>query len=112
MKKDPKIFLEHIIQSIEDIEEYTRNISREQFLEDGKLQDAVIRKLEIIGEAIKNLPRDFRKKHSEIRWKSFAGMRDILIHHYFGVDLEIIWTATQRDIPQLKNAILELLEHL
>ncbi|MFH1392603.1 MAG: DUF86 domain-containing protein [bacterium] len=108
MKKDPKIFLQHIIDSIEKIEEYTEKMSREEFLADSKVKDAVVRNLEIIGEAVKNLPEDY-KNSKEINWQEIAGMRDILIHHYFGVDFDIIWATIKKDIPALKDAISEIL---
>ena len=87
MKKDPLIFLEHILESIKDIEEYVRGTTREEFMNSKKTQDAVIRRIEIIGEAAKNVPEDIKKHHPDIPWKRMSGMRDILIHGYFGVDL-------------------------
>ncbi len=82
MKKDVKIFLLHIIESIERIEDYIEGMSREDFMENIQVQDAVLRRLEIIGEAVKNIPQDFRKEYSQIPWKQIAGTRDILIHEY------------------------------
>lgn len=87
MKKDPKIFLEHILQSIEAIEDYVKDLTKDDFLNSPIVQDAVIRRIEIIGEASKNLPEDFKNEHPEVLWKDIAGMRDILIHKYFGIDL-------------------------
>lgn len=91
MKKDPKIFLEHILQSIESIENYVENQTKEDFLNFPLVQDAAIRRIEIIGEASKNLPEDFKNKHPNVLWKDIAGMRDILIHKYFGINLELTW---------------------
>lgn len=91
MKKDPKIFLEHILQSIESIENYVENQTKEDFLNSPLVQDAAIRRIEIIGEASKNLPEDFKNKHPNVLWKDIAGMRDILIHKYFGINLELTW---------------------
>ena len=108
MKKDPRIFLGHILDCVADIEEYVETISQHDFLHDKKTQDATMRKLQIIGEAVKNLPLPFRKKHTEIDWKEIAGMRDILIHEYFGIHLKIVWTTIKKDLPKLKKAILEL----
>lgn len=112
MKKDPKIFLLHVIDSIHEIERNVKGISRAKFLQDVKTQDAVMRRIEIIGEAVRNLSSDFREKHHGIQWKEIAGMRDKLIHEYFGVDLGLIWSTAKKDIPDLKRKILKLLEKL
>ncbi len=84
-KKDPKIFLKHILESIEQIEKNTKSFSEDEFSNSITIQDAVVRRLEIIGEAVKNLPRSFRNKNTKIPWKKIAGMRDVLIHEYFVV---------------------------
>ena len=112
MRKNPKIFLHHILESIEEIENHLRGISEQEFLKDTKTQDAVIRRIEIIGEAVKNLPSTFTKKYPEVEWREIAGMRDKLIHHYFGIDIEIVWEVVSRDIPKLKKQILGILEFL
>ena len=112
MKKDPRIFLDHILESIEDIESYIKGISKDKFLRDCKTQDAVMRRLGIIGEAVKNLIGSFKKKHGEIKWKEIAGMRDILIHEYFGIHLKLVWSTITKDIPKLKKDIEKLLENL
>jgi len=109
MRKDPKIFLAHIVESIELIEQYSHDKTQSRFLEERARQDAVIRRLEVIGEAVKGLPSFFRSKHSEIPWKQMAGMRDILIHEYFDVDLVLTWRVVKHELGPIKLMLLELL---
>ena len=112
MNKDVSIFLEHILESIENIEEFLHDASKEVFLKNKEKQSAVIRQIEIIGEAVKNLPAHFRKKYPDVPWKDIAGMRDKLMHQYFGVDLETIWKVCEEDIPELKQKLLSIKEQL
>jgi uncharacterized protein with HEPN domain len=108
MKHDPKPFLEHILESINLIQEYAQNVTKDEFLKSVKLQDMIIRRLEIIGEAVKNLPADVKKMHKDVPWKRIAGMRDKLIHEYFGVDLKLTWKVVEKELPTLKQRILEI----
>lgn len=110
--KDPIIFLEHILESIELIENYVKGKSESDFLKSKQLQDSVIRRIEIIGEAVKNLPKEFKEKHSGMPWKKIAGTRDLIIHRYFGVDLKLTWEVIVRDIPELKKSVLKIKEEL
>ncbi len=110
MKKDPKIFLKDILKSTEKIEKYTHKLTRKEFFQKDETQDAVIKRLEIIGEAVKNIPGKIRNKYSIIPWKKVAGMRDILIHEYFGINLERVWTTIKKDLPKLKKQIEKILE--
>ncbi|BDZ71976.1 HepT-like ribonuclease domain-containing protein [Methanobacterium petrolearium] len=112
MSKDPKVFLEHILESIELIEDYTSELAKEDFLNSVLLQDAIIRRIEIIGEAIKNLPEDLKNKYPEVPWRNIAGMRDVVVHEYFGIDLDLTWKVVQSDIPYLKRKILKIKEEL
>ena len=111
MKKEPLTFVEHILESINRVESFLKNISKSRFLVDELLQSAVIRQIEIIGEAVKNLPLNFTKKYSNIPWKGIAGMRDKIIHHYFGLDLGTIWDIVKEDIPELKKQIKKIKEN-
>ena len=109
MLKDPNVFLEHIIESIELIEDYTDGASLNDFMISTRLQDLVLRRLEIIGEAVKYLSDDFKVKNNGIEWKKIAGMRDIIIHQYFGVDLKLTWNVVQNELPTLKDKIKRIL---
>jgi uncharacterized protein with HEPN domain len=101
MKKDDLIYLEHVIENFSKISKYLEDVSYEHFLIDEEKQDAVIRKIEVAGEATKKLSKEFREKHFQIPWRSIAGMRDKLIHDYFNVDLETVWETAKHDIPNL-----------
>lgn len=111
MKKDPKILLFDVLDSIEKIEKYAKNVSENDFFDNIQVQDAVVRRIEIIGEAVKGLPISFRNKHTDIPWKKIAGTRDVLIHDYSGIDVDLVWKIIKKDIPKLKKQIKELLEN-
>lgn len=100
-----EVFIDDIKLCIERILEYTHNITYKEFISDYKTYDAVLRNIDIIGEAVKNIPNEVRAKYSFIEWKKLAGLRDIVIHDYFGVNEEIIWDIVQNKIPELKDLI-------
>jgi uncharacterized protein with HEPN domain len=110
MNPRDRAYLQHIHDAILQIEDFSRNLSSAKELRDRSLERAGIeRMLTIIGEAAKNVSPDLKEEHPEIPWKTTAGMRDKLIHHYFGVDYEAVWETIQTDIPELKEKIGEIL---
>lgn len=113
MKRTDEIFfLKDILNSLGKIFKYTENMSYEDFIKDDKTKDAVERNFEIIGEAVKHLPEDFRNEHSHIPFKQVAGMRDKLIHDYFGIDYEIVWKTITTKLPQFELDIIELVQKI
>lgn len=108
MPREFKAYLVDIDDAIRKIEKYTKNLSYEKFVADELILDGVVRNLEIIGEAVKQLPEDIKNKKSEIEWKKIAGLRDILIHSYFGIDTVIIWDIVSNKIPELKHSVKEI----
>lgn len=105
MKRDIRLFIEDIVDSIKNIEEFSTGLNKEKFSKDKLRQSAIIRQLEIIGEAAKNIPNLFREKHPNIPWKEIAGFRDILSHAYFGVNVERVWNIIEKDLLNLKKNI-------
>jgi len=106
--KDDKIYIEHILQSIDRIESYLIGKDHQSFSNDFMLQDAVVRQLEIIGEVTKRISKDLRNKNPQVPWSDMAGMRDILIHDYIDVDIEIVWKTASESIINLKNLLQNL----
>ena len=110
MKRELKLFLNDISENINLIENSTKNLTKKDFESNRTLVDATIRRLEIIGEAVKNLPKEFRSKHTHIEWSDIAGFRDIIIHAYFVVDIDKVWNVVKDDIPSLKKDIQKILK--
>jgi uncharacterized protein with HEPN domain len=103
------VYLQHILDAIERIQMYT-GVGQDVFMVTPHWQDATIRQLEIIGEATKNLSSELRMQHPQVPWRRIAGLRDVLIHNYLGVDLGAVWQITQQNLPDLKNEVQHLLE--
>jgi len=108
-KREAKLYLEDIKNSIEKIEKYVSDTDFEKFSRDEKTIDAVVRNLEIIGEAVNNLPEEIKSENPDIPWKEAIGMRNKVIHEYFGVDDEILWKTATDDLPAFKEQISKLL---
>lgn len=109
-ERSDREFLGDIREAIQRITNYTRGMSYEDFLSDAKTQDAVIRNLEVLGEAAKNLSEEFRVAHASLPWKSMMGTRDRLIHHYFGVSLDIVWQIVSLELPKVGSQLQKLAE--
>lgn len=110
MKRDPILYLQDIVDSITHIENYLVGVDKNQFEKDTKIQDAIIRRLEIIGEATKNLPLSLREKYPAVTWKSIAGLRDVLIHGYLGIMADRLWYVLNEKLLPLKKDIQKIIE--
>lgn len=109
MEKEDLVYIQHIRDAILRIEKYAQSISYDDSKTNDLLQDGIIRQIEVIGEATKRLSSEFRLKSSSIPWKDIAGMRDKLIHNYFGVDIEAVWKTVKEDIPLLRQKVGKIL---
>ena len=112
MKRDHRLYIDDILESIRKIEKYTEGLTIEDFLRDDKSIDAVIRNFEIIGEAVKHIPGDIREKYPDIPWKLMAGMRDKLIHQYFGIRRDVVWDTIKKRLPDVRSLMEEALRKM
>jgi len=110
IRRDYLDYVQDILDSIQDIESFVEGMTSESFSKDKKTINAVVRSLEVIGEATKNIPNSVKEKYPDIPWKKMAGMRDKLIHEYFGIDFEMLWKTIKEDIPPLQAAVNKLIK--
>lgn len=110
MEKDDTVYLQHVLDAINTVQEYLQGVNEEKFKATRLLQDGAIRQIEIIGEAVRHISKDIRKAYPEIPWQDIAGMRDKPIHDYFGVDIEKVWDTAQQDLPVLKEQVVRILK--
>ena len=111
-KREVRDYLHDILESIDEVESFVEDMSFEEFMKDRKTKNAVMRSIEVIGEASRHVPVALREKYSEVPWKEIIGMRDKLIHGYSGIDYETVWKATNEDVPSLKKLIQKILKNL
>jgi len=112
MKKDDKVYLRHVLDAIAQVEDYLKGTTAKKFLQTRLLQDAVVRQLEIIGEASRYLSNEFHERHPEIPWGQIIGLRNRLIHAYFSINFQTIWEIIEHDLPSLKQNVERLLEEM
>ena len=111
-RKGDLVFIEHILESINAIKDFSRKIHKEELISNRLKQSAIVREIEVIGEAVKNISESLKDKHPEVEWKEITGTRDKMIHHYFGVDINIIFEIIKKDIPNLKRKIEKIKKDL
>jgi len=112
MKRDYRLYIDDILEAIRKIEKYIEGLTKDDFLRDDKSFDAVIRNFEIIGEAVKHIPLDIREKYPDVPWKVMAGMRDKLIHEYFGIRYDVVWDTIKKRFPEVRPLIEEVLRKM
>jgi len=111
-ERDIRLYLDDILEAIVKIEKYTEGLDFEHFRKDEKTGDAVIRNFSVIGEAVKHISPSVRKKHPDIPWKIIAGMRDKLVHEYFGIRYDVVWETIELRLPSLRDAIKKILDQM
>ena len=110
MKKDPRVFLIHILENAALAQVNLKDFDFDRFIKNKAIQDAVVREIEIIGEATKNLPLEFKDRHPEIPWQKIAGMRNKIVHNYFDIDFKVVWNTVKEDLPELEKQIKRLIK--
>ena len=112
MTRSPRLWLEDIVEAADLIGQYIAGLSIEEFEEDVEKQDAVARRLEIIGQAVKELPQELRDAYPSVEWRDIAGARDIVAHEYFRIDLSLLWGMATKDVPTLQAQVIQILREL
>ena len=110
MRRDYRVYLEDILEAAGAAREFVTGMGKDELAKDRRTRDAVVRNLEIIGEAVKKLPPQTKRDHPEVEWKKIAGLRDILVHDYFGIDMDIVWDVVQNKLPVLVEQVRRILE--
>jgi len=110
MRREPGLYLNDVLESIDAITTYIKGVDRMTFLANGMMMDAVQKRLEVMGEAVKGLDASLKGRHPDVPWQRIAGMRDVLSHGYFGVDLNRVWEVAVRDLPVLRAQLLKVME--
>ena len=109
MSRSPRLFLEDILEAARLLEDYTAGFNFTEFSRNQEKQDAVARRLEIIGEAVKRIPDSLREAHPDVPWREIAGARDVVVHEYFQLDLELVWEMVRKDVPRLAHQVNQIL---
>jgi uncharacterized protein with HEPN domain len=112
VSRDSWLYLEDMRTSCEKVLRYTRRLTVDQFMQDEKTFDAVVRNLEIIGEAAKHIPREMRTRYPQVEWRKIAGLRDVIAHEYFGIDLDILWDIVENQVPPLLENLQRILTEI
>ena len=110
MRRDFRVYLEDILEAAAAAREFVTGMDKDDLGRDRRTRDAVVRNLEIVGEAVKRLPQQTKRDHPEVEWKKIAGLRDILVHDYFGIDMDIVWDVVQNKLPVLTEQIQRILD--
>ena len=111
-KRDARLLLQDMLESLEKIERYTAGLTFERFAQDDRTVDAVVRNLEVIGEAARQIPSEVRERYPEVPWRRVIGLRNVVVHEYFAVDMEIVWTVVRQSLPELKEALRRMMAEL
>jgi uncharacterized protein with HEPN domain len=108
--RDYRLYLEDIAEAAKTAREYVAGMGKDELAKDRRTSDAVVRNLEIVGEAVKKLPAQVKREHPEVEWKKIAGLRDILVHDYFGIDMDIVWDVVQNKLPVLAEQVQRIID--